>query len=386
MRKRNLILLFLISLLLWGCASAPAETQPSTEAYVEPSTDAAATEPVETTTAPTEPQPEVFTLTFAGDCTFGSSTYNYYALASFPNLVGSDYGYPFRNVLQYFENDDFTMVNLEGVLGLVGYPANKQFTFRGPAEYVNVLTENSVEAVTLANNHTLDYGRDGYTSTTSTLTEAGVTYVEKDGSALFTTESGLTIGLYAASFVVDQEDLAAEVAALREQGAEVVVFAVHWGAEGIYYPMSHNCQQAYDAIDAGVDIVFGSHPHVLQKIEAYNGGIIFYSLGNFSFGGNHHPDDMDTAFVQQQVIRNPDGTIELGELTVIPACISSSPVNNNFQPTPYEEGSTSYLRVMSKLEGTYKDNGLITVDYSGLPYTEEAEESIDTEPDSGSDE
>ena len=254
------------------------------------------------------------------------------------------------------------MVNLESVLGEVGYPAEKTFTFRGPAEYINILTGSSVEAVTLANNHSRDYGQKGYESTTSLLSDAQVTYVEKDGSALYTTESGLTIGLYAASFTVYQDDLEAEVAALREQGAEIVIFAVHWGIEGSYHPLSHQVQQAYDAIDAGVDIVYGSHPHVLQEIEEYNGGIIYYSLGNFCFGGNHYPPDLDTAILQQQVIRYPDGTVTLGELTIIPASISSLPVQNDFQPTPYEEGSAEYDRVISKLDGTF-DGGDLVVSY-----------------------
>lgn len=388
MRTKIWIVLLLTAALLCGCTDAPLETESATEPLVE-SSEAATTEATvpETTepTAPieTEPQEERFTLTFAGDCTLGSNPANYHALASFPNLVGEDYGYPFRNVLEYFENDDFTMVNLEGVLGLVGYPAEKTFTFRGPAEYVNILTENSVEAVTLANNHSLDYGRAGYESTTNLLTEAEVTYVEKDSSALYTTESGLTVGLYAASFVIDQSDLEAEVAALREQGAEVVVFAIHWGAEGYYYPLSHQVQQAYDAIDAGVDIVYGSHPHVLQKIEEYNGGIIFYSMGNFSFGGNHHPNDMDTVVLQQEVIRYPDGTVSLGELTIIPACISSTSVNNNFQPTPYEVGSAAYERVLSKLDGSWTGRSL-TVDYSGISGSTESSSGADSTGSTGS--
>ena len=112
--------------------------------------------------------------------------------------------------------------------------------------------------------------------------------------------------------------------------------------------------QAHDAIDSGVDIVYGHHPHVLQRIEEYNDGIIYYSLGNFCFGGNQQPPDLDTAILQQQVIRHPDGAVELGELTIIPASISSIPVKNNYQPTPYEEGSEEYQRVLDKLSGGYE--------------------------------
>ena len=103
-------------------------------------------------------------------------------------------------------------------------------------------------------------------------------------------------------------------------------------------------------IDAGADIVWGSHPHVLQAMEEYNGGKIFYSLGNFSFGGNIYPDDYDSALIQQEIIRQPDGSICLGETIVVPVCVSSIPDRNNFQPTPYEEGSEGYQRVLEKLD------------------------------------
>ena len=103
----------------------------------------------------------------------------------------------------------------------------------------------------------------------------------------------------------------------------------------------------------------GNHPHVLQPVEEYNGGLIYYSLGNFSFGGNDHPKDYDSAVLQQQVLRDPDGTIRLGELTVIPISISSVSDRNNYQPIPYEEGSEEYQRVMDKLNGTYSGANVI---------------------------
>ena len=350
---RLCILLLAVALLLCGCA-VPVETQPSEAEVFLTETTQAATEPTTVPTTEPEPQPEVFTLTFVGDCTFGSNPANWYAPYGFIKSVGEDYDFPFQNVLEYFESDDFTMANLEGALCDDGYPVEKQYNFKGPVSYVNFLTENSIEAVTLANNHTLDYGNAGYESTVQTLDAAGVPYVEADSTAIVTTESGLTIGLYADMyFSTDKPDIKTQVDALREQGAEIVIYAVHWGTEGCYFPHSHQEDRAHAAIDAGVDIVYGSHPHVLQKVEEYNGGIIYYSLGNFCFGGNLYPSDMDTAIVRQQVIRDPDGTVRLGDLTLIPASVSSIPVRNNFQPTPYEEGTEEYARAMSKLDGTF---------------------------------
>ena len=365
--KKLISALLILGVLLGAsaCRKTPevVETQPAVTAAPETSapveTTEAVTEPTETEPVETEPTEQHYTLTFVGDCTLGVMPAHEYSYGGFTYIVGDDYEYPFRNVREYFENDDFTMINFEGTLGYEGYPANKTFTFRGPAEYTQIMTSSSVEAVTLANNHSLDYGNAGYVETKRLLDEAAIPYVEKDSSTLFVTRSGLKIGLYAAAFVIDQKDLEAEVAALREQGAEIVVFAIHWGSEGIYHSFVDQWKAAYKAIDAGVDIVYGHHPHVLQKIEEYNGGYIFYSLGNFCFGGNQSPTDMDTAMMQIDVIRDLDGNVTMGELTIIPCCISSISGSNNYQPTPYREGTEGYERVMQKLSGTWTGNNLV---------------------------
>lgn len=362
MKKLSLLCLCL-ALLLCGCGEAdlPAETEPVTRETTLPETTVPVAEEttaetvMETTEETTEPQPESFLLTFAGDCTLGCAEAHFSYGSAFIQTINGDYGYPFRNVITYFENDDFTMVNLENPLCEGGTKANKQHVFRGPVEYVNILTQNSVEAVTIANNHTLDYGQEGYESTVNVLTEAGVPFVEKDSSRIVTTASGLTIGLYAVTYEhLDKEEIVAAISALAaDEAVELVIFVPHWGTENSYRANAVQKALAYAAIDAGADIVYGSHAHVLQPIEAYGDGIIYYSLGNFSFGGNAWPKDYDTALLQQEVIREPDGTVHLGSLTIVPCSISSVATPNNYQPTPYEVGSAEYERVLRKLNGTF---------------------------------
>lgn len=336
-----------------------AETEAPTEATEAPTEDA--TEPP--TEAPTEPEEQTsFTLTFTGDCTLGTNRDSWNNQYHFIKLIGEDYDYPFANVVQYFENDDFTMINLEGVLAESGSAAGKRFTFRGPTAYTQIMTGSSVEAVTLANNHTEDFGKAGYQSTVEALQGAGITYVEKNASAIYTTEGGLTIGLYAAAFNFDMGDIRSEIKSLRDQGADIIVCAFHWGTEGAYRPNNTQQSIARQAIDAGADIIYGHHPHVLQKVEEYNDGIIYYSLGNFSFGGSVYPQDYDSAVLQQEVVRNEDGSFSLGKLNIIPVSISSISGRNNFQPTPLAETDKAYDRVLSKLDGTFKGPNL-TVDY-----------------------
>jgi poly-gamma-glutamate synthesis protein (capsule biosynthesis protein) len=138
---------------------------------------------------------------------------------------------------------------------------------------------------------------------------------------------------------------------------------MHWGLEGSYQVTGGHAQLGQAAIDAGADLVYGSHPHVLQKIEEYNGGYIFNSLGNWSFGGNTAPRDRDTAIIQVTVKRDANGIVSLDGYSAIPCCLSSTPSINDYRPEPYEEGSDEWKRTMSKLDGTWTGADLV-IDYS----------------------
>ena len=365
--------MLLTAAMLFGCTPTveytpmtTVPTEPTTEPTTEPPTEPT-TEP--TTEPPTEPQAVTYTLSFAGDCTLGSEHSSYNSSGSFVKVVGNNYNYPFQNALPYFEADDFTMVNFEGVLCTNRTPATKTFRFRGPVEYAKMLTAGSIEAVNLANNHTKDYGTSGYNSTLDALKTEKVTYVENTGTATFTTASGLKIGMYAGQFAVDQADMKKDIKKLRDDGAEIIIASFHWGVEGGYRPTADQKNLAHAAIDAGADIVFGHHPHVLQPVEKYQKGIIYYSLGNFAFGGNKNPTDKDTAVIQQLIIREPDGTICLGETKLIPFRISSVTKSNDYKPTPYAVDSTDYKRAMTKLDGTFNGPDLVMNNPTTAPTT-----------------
>ena len=120
---------------------------------------------------------------------------------------------------------------------------------------------------------------------------------------------------------------------------------------------------AHAAIDAGADLVYGSHPHVLQPVEEYGDGFIIYSLANWSFGGNSRPADMDTAIVQLTVMRDTDGAVSIFDYKLIPCRVSSVSSHNDYCPTPYEEGSEDYERALSKISGVYSGPNF-NVDYS----------------------
>ena len=390
--RKNTLALALIMVMLVGCTSASSTTiqevateptyenitqnkieEATTEVVTEEATTEVVTEEVTTEAVTEEATTEQITeavtgetvvndsfdewgsdsgyvLTFVGDCTLGTMPKWMSHSGCFNRLIGDKYDLPFQYVRKFFEADDCTFINLESVLAESGVPENKTFTFMGPTAYVNILTGSSVEFANLSNNHSYDFGEAGYISTKNTLDNNGVAYVEAKKSTLYTTESGLVIGVYGVYFDLDYEDMLTDVNVLKEAGAEIIVAAAHWGIEGDLIHNEKQTTMAHQLIDAGVDIVWGHHPHVLQPIEKYKDGIIYYSTGNFSFGGNHNPGDRDTVVLQQKIERDGNGKAILGELRVIPCAISSVSAYNNFQPIEYAKDSESYKRVLSKIK------------------------------------
>ena len=320
--------------------------------------------PEPTPTPTPEPTPQIFTISVIGDQTLASAPQFRESPVGYAARMNGDYRYPFSNTAEYFKNDDFTISNLECTLTDKNLYSAQQFSFRSPSAYAQILTEGGVDFVTTANNHMLDFGQEGLNDSWAALEAYGIPYGKEDDSNLYTTPSGLTIGIYTAynDYHPSKDKAAAAIRSLREQGAEYVICAFHWGQELYYEPNANQIDLGHACIDAGANLVYGTHTHCLQPIEVYNDGIILYSMGNWSFGGNTAPSDKDTAIVQVKVKRDLDGSISHDGLNVVPCCVSSRPVNegysgdnyNDYVPTPYTEGSEAYNRVLSKLDGTYK--------------------------------
>ena len=358
------LLLLSITLVLVVRLRAPAP-QVQSAAKPEP-----AAPPVEDT-APAEPTPEpvepgVFTISVIGDQTLATNQYKDGTAYSYAARMNGDYAYPFSNTAEYFRDDDFTISNLECTLSDRKLRSAEQFYFLAPTAYANILLEGGVDFVTTANNHMLDFGQEGLDDTWQALEDYGIPYGKEDEAQIVTTPSGLKIGVYCAynKLHPDKDKAVAAVERLKDEGAEYIICAFHWGKELIYlydhlYP--DNIEVAHACIDAGADLIYGTHTHNLQPIEEYKDGIILYSMGNWSFGGHTAPTDRDTAIVQFMVRREADGSTSNEGYNIIPCCVSSRPVKegytgdnyNDYCPTPYTEGSKAYLRALSKLEGTF---------------------------------
>ena len=304
-----------------------------------------------------EPQPETqetlevqettITISAAGDCTLGTDEgFNYKRSFKGKYDAVQDPAYFFQNVQPVFAQDDLTIVNMEGTLTEETTREPKQFAFKGDAEYAKILTAGAVEAANLANNHSFDYGKKSYEDTITALEAEGISSFGYERTAVMDIK-GVKVGLagvYELAEHIDcKQDLLDNIASLKEQGAQIIIVSFHWGQEKENVPSDVQVELAHAAVDNGADLVLGHHPHVLQGIEEYKGKNIVYSLGNFCFGGNSAPSDMDT-MIFQQTFTVKDGKLQEDNVTnILPCKISSA----------YEEGYNNYQPILA--EGEQKE-------------------------------
>lgn len=249
-------------------------------------------------------QADTVSLLFAGDIYLSEHVLNAYERG------GGIEGVLDSGFLQTIEQADIFMANQEFPFSSRGTPeTDKQFTFRLPEEKVSIMQEIGPDIVALANNHALDYGSEALSDTIRVLDEAGILHAGAgenldEAKALKTIEAGgKTFGFLAASRVFpkgywaagpdhpgmltayDSTVLLEEIQKAKESCDFLTVY-VHWGIERRTEPESYQRTLGQQYIDAGADLVIGSHPHVLQGIEYYKGKPIVYSLGNFIFGSS----------------------------------------------------------------------------------------------------
>ena len=296
--------------------------------------------------------PVSLTLSVVGDCTLGTDeTFDYdTSLNAYYENYGTDYF--LQNVKDIFSADDLTIANFEGTLTDSDEREDKTFAFKAPASYASILTGGSVEAVNTANNHSHDYGEQSFDDTLAALDDAGIVHFGYDETAVMDVK-GIKVGLVGIYELYDhlerEQQLKDNIAKVKADGAQLIVAIFHWGNETETVPDSNQTTLGRIAIDEGADLVCGHHPHVLQGIETYKGRNIVYSLGNFCFGGNSSPSDMDTMIYQQTFTIDADGVKKDNVTNIIPCSISSAAYDgyNNYQPTPAEGDEAT--RILGKI-------------------------------------
>ena len=296
--------------------------------------------------------PVSLTLSVVGDCTLGTDeTFDYdTSLNAYYENYGADYF--LQNVKDIFSTDDLTIANFEGTLTDSDEREDKTFAFKAPASYASILTGGSVEAVNTANNHSHDYGEQSFNDTLAALDDAGIVHFGYDETAVMDVK-GIKVGLVGIYELYDhlerEQQLKDNIAKVKADGAQLIVVIFHWGNETETVPDSNQTTLGRIAIDEGADLVCGHHPHVLQGIETYKGRNIVYSLGNFCFGGNSSPSDMDTMIYQQTFTIDADGVKKDNVTNIIPCSISSAAYDgyNNYQPSPAEGDEAT--RILGKI-------------------------------------
>ena len=273
-------------------------------------------------------------LTFGGDCTFGrdKNMAYFHSFDEMYDLMGPSY---FFSGIDEFFNDDLTMVNFEGTLTNATYSAVKTFVFKGRPEYAQILSAGSIDVVTVANNHSMDYLQQGYRDTIKNLSP----YVAVSGYDMMpiVTVKGVNIGFVSnLAWGYDESQktfIRNAIQTLRDNGADYIVFYYHWGIESKYHSSAAQQAIAHYCIDQGADFVIGSHPHVVQETETYKGKQIVYSLGNLAFGGNQNPSDKNCLIFQQTILFNINTRTIVSEThSAVPYLVSSANDRNDYHP------------------------------------------------------
>ncbi len=291
---------------------------------------------------------EVITLSFTGDCTLGSADNLWERDYSFVYAVKNQgYGYPFLNVKDFFAKDDLTIVNLENVFyDKTNNKAKKNYVFRAPTDFAKILTEGNVELAFLGNNHMLDYGAPGMNSTIDALMAEGIAYFGSNDAQALTyvyEKNGIKIGFIGSVhsyFYRKKDEFSASMQSLKDAGCQVIIGIVHDGTEYSYTRNKAQQSMANWLVKNGAHLVIGHHPHVVQGLDRTASATVVYSLGNFSFGGNHRLDILrrpgkraDRALIARvELSFDKQGAYMGHQVNLIPVSPSGVSEYNNYQP------------------------------------------------------
>ena len=324
------------------------------------------------------------TITCVGDCTLGKNQ-RMEAEGSWGDLFDKNgAGYFMQNVAPYFKASNVAIANLEGVLAVK--PSKLEIFYRqrineiqprkyrhlGKPRYLKALSGAGIDVVTFANNHNIDYGLDGFVQTVDACRKYKTPVAYYDHVVRYPV-GNRTVGVFAmdGTFVsVDViEGYVRRAMADLRRDCDIIVACMHWGENYKLEASKEQVRLGHLCIDLGASVVFGSHAHVLQGVERYKGRYIFYSLGNFCYGGRETPKDPDT-MIAQQTFTFADGELLIDDdVRVIPCWNSRSAEVNDFCPIVKdgEEGQG----IIDKLNGCSEPFGL-KFDDDGRPMVEPA--------------
>jgi len=278
-------------------------------------------------------------------------------------ISDSGYAYPFQHLQSEISGADIFFTNLEAPFGTTGAAFDKRFTFRVNPSLVDVLLAGEINLVSLANNHTMDYGADCLNETIDTLEKNNIKYagagfsLKEARKPAIIEVKGKRIGFLSYSLTFPEEFWAtdttagtcfpyesfvfADVKSLK-QTTDFVIVACHWGAELTEQPKPYQTKFGHRLIDSGANLILGHHPHIVQGIENYKGKYIVYSLGNFIFGS--YSESARDSFLFRLTLREPGETIA----QIIPINVYNKEVD--LRPEPLKDARyKTFLEKMNRL-------------------------------------
>lgn len=289
------------------------------------------------------------TITAVGDMTLGSHLGQEHAalLPHYWQQYGSSYF--LDNVAHVFAHDDLSIANLEGPLTEANTPMQKQFVFKGKPSLAQILESGSIEAVNVANNHSHDYGQQGFDDTLAALEQNGIQAFGYEHYQIYEVK-GKRIAMAGAKGWDEHEgkkSVDRALAFFKQQNIDYYIMSFHWGNERQYQQNATQQVLGRYAIDQGFNAVLGHHPHVVQGIEQYKQGVIVYSLANFVFGGNRNPSDKDSLAVQLQLEFNANQLVAT-EVLPLPLAVSDTSKTHNYQPVWADDATQK--RIVAKMQ------------------------------------
>ncbi|MGG3570962.1 CapA family protein [Bacillus gobiensis] len=310
------------------------------------------------------------TLTMVGDTSFGTYPETPEHL-KFDNVFAKNNGdnlYVFKNCLPWFNSDDFTIINAESAFTSATKAENKMWRIKSDPEHAAFLPASGVEAANLANNHTMDYFEVGYKDTLAAF-KANDTDVFNDGMPLVQTIGGIeTIFL---GYDCRMSQFSADYLARIEREVKqykrpdnLMIVNMHWGVEYRETPVDYQKQFGRAIIDAGADIIMGSHPHRLESVELYDGKYIVYSMGDFAFGADPTLLSRMTSMFRLHFAKE-NGEVVMKRMTIVPTLENSdgSTTENNYQPLPvFGKEAEKIVNELVRISTTV-ENGVTSYDY-----------------------
>ena len=289
------IFAFLVFFLICNIRTQEPKGKPTSTQIIEQDEKFFLTSDLTTTYSPIRKE---IKISFLGDCMMASYKGQYEKGNIAWALDNKPFSYFFEKAMPYIGNDTFTIANCENVFtDTENTPRKKDstpaFWFKSATKNARVFFENSIEVVSIANNHTNDYGNNGNEDTKNALENAGVLWGD-DSKDVILQYDGIKIGLICATFWGPylEESIISRINKI-EKTTDLQIIFFHGGKERLHSPEKWKIDGCHRFVDAGADLVVGAHPHVLQRMETYKGVDIVYSIGNFCFGGNKNHKILD---------------------------------------------------------------------------------------------